>query len=106
MLIVTTDTIAGKKVVKTLGLARGASIRCRHVGIDILSFLRLLVGGEIKGYTKMLAHAREEAIERMCDVAREMGANAIVEMRFSSVEVMSTSAEVIAYGTAAVVKDQ
>ena len=105
MIVTTTSDIAGKKITKTLGLARGASIRCRHIGVDILSILRLLIGGEIKRYTKMIAHAREEAIERMCDVAREMGGNAVVEMRFSSVEVLSTSAEVIAYGTAVVVKD-
>ncbi len=105
MLVTTTNDIAGKKVVKTLGLARGASIRCRHLGVDILAFFRLLIGGEIGRYTKMIAQAREEAIERMCDLAREMGANAVIEMRFSSVEVLSTSAEVIAYGTAVIVKD-
>jgi len=105
MLVTTTSEIAGKRIVKTLGLARGATIRCRHLGHDILAICKLMIGGEIKRYTQMMAQAREEALQRMCDLAEEMGANAVVQVRFTSVGVLSSSAEVMAYGTAVVVKD-
>ena len=81
----TTDKIAGKNIVKTLGVARGSTIRARHLGRDIMAMFKMLAGGEIKSYTEMMAQAREEAIKRMEDVAQEMGANAVVNMRLSSV---------------------
>jgi len=105
MIVATTKEIAGKKIVKTLGVARGSTIRARHLGRDFLAGLKMLIGGEIKSYTQMLAEAREEALERMQAVAKEMGANAIVGMRFSSVMIMSGTAESLAYGTAVVIKD-
>jgi uncharacterized protein YbjQ (UPF0145 family) len=105
MIVTTTSEIPGKRIVKTVGLARGATIRARHLGVDILAICRILIGGEVKRYTQLMAQAREEAIQRMCDLAEEMGANAVVEMRFSSIGIMNTTAEVIAYGTAVVVKD-
>ena len=78
MIIVTTSDITGKTIKKTLGLARGNTIRARHIGHDIMASLKNLVGGEIEDYTKMMAEAREQAIDRMVGEAKELGANAIV----------------------------
>jgi len=100
MIIVTTDQIEGKKIVETLGLVRGSTIRARHVGRDIMAGMRNIVGGEVKDYTVMLAQAREEALQRMIEQAEKMGANAIVGVRFVTSMVMSGAAEMVAYGTA------
>lgn len=100
MIVVTTEQIEGKKIVETLGLVRGSTIRARHVGHDIMAALRNIVGGEIKDYTVMLAQAREEALQRMIEQAEKMGANAIVGARFVTAMVMSGAAEMVAYGTA------
>lgn len=105
MIVTTTSTIAGKKIVRTLGMVRGNTIRARHVGRDILAAFRNLVGGEVSEYTKLYAEAREQAIDRMVEDARELGANAIVEVRFSTAEVMKGAAELMAYGTAVMVED-
>ncbi len=104
MLLSTTESIPGKKVVKHCGLVRGNTIRARHVGKDIVAGLRNLVGGEVVEYTKLLAESREQAIDRMCEEAKKLGANAIVGMRFSTAEVMVHAAEILAYGTAVVVE--
>lgn len=104
MLIVTSDQIEGKKIVQTLGLVKGSSIRARHVGRDIMAGLRSLIGGEIPEYTQMLAQARELAIQRMVTEAEKLGANAIVGVRFTTSMVMSGAAEMLAYGTAVVMK--
>lgn len=104
MMLSNTDSIAGKKVVKTLGIARGNTIRARHVGKDILAGLKTLVGGEIEEYTKLIAEAREQAIDRMVADGREMGANAIINVRFTTSYVMGTASEILAYGTAVVVE--
>jgi len=100
MIVVTTEQIEGKRIVETLGLARGSTIRARHVGHDIMASLRNIVGGEVKDYTVMLAQAREEALQRMIEQAEKMGANAIVGTRFVTSMVMSGAAEMVAYGTA------
>ena len=100
MIVVTTEHIEGKRITETLGLARGNTIRARHMGRDIMAGLRNIVGGEVKEYTVMLAQAREEAIQRMIERAEEMGANAIVGTRFVTSMVMSGAAEMVAYGTA------
>jgi len=105
MLITTQDQIEGKKIIKTLGVARGNTIRARHVGKDIIAALRSIVGGEINEYTKMLAESREQAMDRMIQDARDMGANAIVCMRLTTSPVMQGSAELLAYGTAVVIED-
>ena len=105
MILATTDSIAGKRVVKTLGFVRGNTIRARHIGKDILAGLRILVGGEIHEYTKLMAEAREQAIDRMKDEANELGANAILMVRFSTSEVASNAAEILVYGTAVVLED-
>lgn len=104
MLLSTTDTIVGKKIVKHLGLVRGNTIRARHIGRDILALLRHIVGGEITDYTKMMAESREQALDRMIEKAQELGANAIVQVRFSTSEIMGGASEIMAYGTAVVVE--
>ncbi len=105
MIVVTTDRIEGKQVVKTLGLVRGSTIRARHVGRDIMAGLRNIVGGEITDYTKMLAESREQSLQRMVEQAESMGANAILSTRFVTSMVMSGAAELLAYGTAVVVEE-
>ena len=100
MLLSTQDECANFEITDTLGLVRGNTIRARHVGKDILAGLRTLVGGEILEYTKMLAEAREQAIDRMIDDAERLGANAIVGIRFTTSPVMTGAAELLAYGTA------
>jgi len=104
MLLSTTDEIPGKKIVKHLGLVRGNTIRARNVGQDILAGLRNLVGGEVTEYTKLMAESREQSIDRMIENAQNLGANAIVGLRFSTSEVMMHAAEVLVYGTAIVVE--
>ncbi len=104
MYVATTETIPGKKVVRYLGLVRGNTIRARHIGHDIIAGLRNLVGGEITDYTKMLSESREQAMDRMLEQARALGANAVVGVRFSTSMVMSAAAEILAYGTAVVVE--
>jgi uncharacterized protein YbjQ (UPF0145 family) len=106
MIVTTTGSINGKRIVRTLGIARGNTIRARHVGRDIVAGLRNIVGGEISEYTKLLAEAREQALDRMVEEASSLGANAVVEVRFTTSEVMSGAAELLAYGTAVVVEDE
>lgn len=105
MILTTTAEIKGKRILRTLGIARGNTIRARHVGRDIMASLRTIVGGEVSEYTKLLAEAREQALDRMVEEAHGLGANAVVEIRFSTSEVMSGAAELLAYGTAVVVED-
>jgi uncharacterized protein YbjQ (UPF0145 family) len=104
MLLSTTESIPGKKIVKYLGLVRGNTIRGRHVGKDIVAALRNLVGGEIAEYTKLMAESREQAIDRMSEEAKKLGANAVVGLRFATAEVMAHAAEILVYGTAVVVE--
>jgi uncharacterized protein YbjQ (UPF0145 family) len=104
MLLSTTDTIPGKQIVQCLGLARGNTIRGRHVGRDLLAGLRNLVGGEITEYTKLMAESREQALDRMVEEAKRLGANAVVGLRFSTSEIENHAAEILAYGTAVVVE--
>ena len=104
MIITTSGQVEGKRIIKTVGLAKGSTIRARHVGRDIMAGLRGIVGGEISEYTKMMAEAREEAIQRMIEDAEKKGANAIVSMRFSTSMVMQNAAEVLAYGTGVVLE--
>lgn len=104
MIITTTERIPGKEVTEILGIARGSTVRARNVGRDILSGLKNIVGGEIRAYTDLQAHAREEAMERMIEDAEDMGADAIVNVRLSSSQVMSAASEILAYGTAVRIK--
>ncbi len=105
MLVTTTDDVPGKRVVRVVGLVKGSTVRARHLGRDLVAHLRNLVGGEISEYTKMVAEAREEAVDRMCAMAAANGANAVVGFRFGTSEVMEGAAELLAYGTAVVVTD-
>jgi len=104
MIVVTTDYVPGKKIVKVLGLARGNTIRARHVGHDIAAGLKNLVGGEIRDYTKMMAEAREQAIDRMVADAETMGANAVVNIRITTSMIMQSASEIMVYGTAVVIE--
>ena len=104
MLLSTTDQIVGKKMVRHVGLAKGNTIRARHIGRDIMAILRHIVGGEITDYTKMMAESREQAIDRMIEDAQNMGANAVVKMSFSTSMIMGGASEILAYGTAVVVE--
>lgn len=104
MMIATTDSISDKKIKKTLGVVRGNTIRARHVGKDILAGLKNVFGGEIEEYTKLMAEAREQAIDRMTSSAEEMGANAVINVRFTTSFIMGAASEILAYGTAVIVE--
>jgi len=100
MILTTTDKIVGREVRETLGLVKGNTIRAKHVGKDILAGLRSIVGGEIKEYVEALNDAREQAVKRMIESAEQMGADAIIEVRFTTSQVMAGAAELLVYGTA------
>lgn len=100
MIVVTTQDIPGFQVVKVHGLVRGNTIRARHLGKDITAVLRNLAGGEITEYTKMMAEAREQAIDRMLEEADALGANAVIAVRFQTSMVQAGAAEMLCYGTA------
>jgi uncharacterized protein YbjQ (UPF0145 family) len=106
MIVVSDDKIAGARVVRTLGLVRGNTIRARHVGKDIMAVLRNMVGGEVSEYTKMMAESREQSLDRMVQEAEELGANAVVGTRFMTSMLMQGAAELLAYGTAVIVEDE
>ena len=103
MIITTSEQIEGKKITRTVGLVKGSTIRAKHLGKDIIASLRGLAGGEITEYTRMMAEAREQALQRMVEDAEAKGANAIVGMRFTTSMVMQNAAEILAYGTGVVV---
>jgi uncharacterized protein YbjQ (UPF0145 family) len=105
MLMTTTDEVSGYRIVKCLGLVRGNAVRARGLGHDIIAFFKNLVGGEISDYTKMLAETREQSLDRMCEEAAMLGADAVVAVRFASSEIMSCAAELMAYGTAVQVEE-
>ena len=100
MIIVNTDFIPGREIKEALGIARGSTIRAKHLGKDIVAGLRTLFGGEIKEYTEMLLEARAEAVKRMTRQAEELDADAIVNVRFVTSQVMTGAAELLVYGTA------
>lgn len=100
MIVVTTPDIPGWRITRTLGLVRGNTIRARHVGRDIMAVFRNIAGGEVYEYTKMLAEAREQAIDRMLEDAATLGADAVVGMRFQTSMIMTGAAEMLCYGTA------
>ncbi len=105
MLITSTFDIAEKKIVKTLGLVKGNTIRARHVGRDIMAGLRGIVGGELHEYTKLLAESREQALDRMIEDAEKLGADAVVGVSFSTSVMSQGAAELMAFGTAVVIEE-
>ena len=105
MIVVTTDTVPGKSIVKTLGLVRGNTVRARHIGKDIMAALRNIVGGEVHEYAKLMGESREQALDRMVAEAESLGANAVVATRFTTSMMMGGAAELLAVGTAVVVDD-
>ncbi|ASJ02643.1 hypothetical protein A3L09_04895 [Thermococcus profundus] len=104
--VVTTETIPGYRIVEVKGIARGGIVKATHIGRDIMAVLRNIKGGEVKEYTQMMAEAREEALKRMVLHAKELGANAVVNVRFATSNVGSSVAEVYAYGTAVVIEKE
>jgi uncharacterized protein YbjQ (UPF0145 family) len=100
MLISNTDFIPGKKIVEVLDVARGSTVRARNIGRDIFAGLKNLVGGEISEYTRLMSDAREQAISRMIADGERMGADAIINVRFTTAMVMQGCSEILAYGTA------
>lgn len=104
MIVVTSDTIEGRRVVRTLGLVRGNTIRARHISKDIVAQLRGIVGGEVSEYTKLMAESTEQALDRMVAEARGLGAEAVVSTRFQTSMVMTGASELLAFGTAVVLE--
>lgn len=104
MIITNIETVPGKTIVEHFGLVSGSTIRAKHLGRDLMAGLKNLVGGELKGYTQLLYESRQQAVERMIEQARQLGANAIVNVRFSTSSVAQGAAELYAYGTAVYIK--
>jgi len=105
MIVGTANRVSGKRIVRTLGLVRGNTIRTRHIGKDIMAVFRNIVGGEVAEYTKLLGESREQALDRMVEEATGLGANGIISVRFSTSMIMGAAAELLAYGTAVVLED-
>ncbi len=104
MIITTSPTVAGKEIKQTFGLVKGNTIRARNIGRDIVAVFKNMLGGEIEEYTKLMAEAREQALERMKEEARSLGANGIVNVRFSTSYIMQSAAEILVYGTAVILE--
>ncbi len=105
MMIVTSEAIANKRVVKTIGLVRGNTVRARHIGKDIMAGFRNIIGGEVYEYGKLMAESREQCLDRMTIEATELGANAIIATRFTTSVMMGGAAELLAIGTAVIIED-
>ncbi len=105
MIVVTSPNIVGKEIIETIGLVRGTTVRARHLGKDIQAMFRNIVGGEVHEYTKILAESREHALVRMMEEAKGLGADAIVDTRFSTSNIANGAAEVLVYGTAVRLKE-
>ena len=106
MIVVTSETIPGKRIVRTVGVVRGNTVRARHIGQDIMAGLKNVVGGEVREYGKLIAESREQSIDRMIEHATDLGANASVCVRLTTSVMMAGSAELLAYGTGVVVTDE
>lgn len=100
MIITSTETVPGKKIVEILGIARGSTVRARHIGRDIFAGLKNLVGGEIHEYTRLQAEAREQSMQRMEEDAKRLGADAVVNVRMHTSMIMQGASEILVYGTA------
>lgn len=105
MLLTNLEIVPGKRIQKHFGLVQGSSVRAKHIGRDFMASLKNIFGGELKGYTELLQESRQEAVDRMVEQARAVGANAVLNIRFSTSSVAAGAAELFAYGTA-VILDQ
>ncbi len=103
LIITNLETVPGRQISRHLGLVQGNTVRSKHVGRDIMAGLKNIVGGELKGYTELLSDARNEATDRMIEAARAMGANAVINVRYSTSSVTSGASELYVYGTAVIV---
>ncbi|UTW47402.1 YbjQ family protein [Bacterioplanoides sp. SCSIO 12839] len=106
MLISNMEVVPGKKITQHLGLVQGSTVRAKHAGRDIMAGLKNIFGGELKGYTELLSESRDEAIERLKEQAQAIGANAIVNVRFSTSSIAAGASEIFVYGTAVIVEDR
>jgi len=104
MITTTTDFIPNKEIIEILGVARGSTVRARNFGSDFMAGLKNLVGGEVSEYTKLQAHSREQALKRMLDDAEQLGADAVINIRFTTSMIMQGMSEILAYGTAVKIK--
>ena len=104
MILSNTEEVPGRRITQFFGVVSGSTVRAKHIGRDFMAGLKNIVGGELKGYTELLHEAREEALERMQQQAQSLGANAVVNVRFSTSSVAQGAAELFAYGTAVVVE--
>jgi uncharacterized protein YbjQ (UPF0145 family) len=105
MILVTTESVPGRRTLRTLGIVKGNTVRACHIGDDLMAFLKNLVGGEMAEYTEVIAKSREQAMDRMTEEARALEANAIVGIRFETSHITQGAAEIMAYGTAVVVEE-
>ena len=105
-MVTTTHLCPGKRICKVLGLVQGSSIRARHVGKDLTAAFKNITGGEVTEYTKLMAESREQALDRMRESAAQLGANAVIGVRFVTTSVMQHASELLAYGTAVIMEDE
>ncbi len=106
MIVTNIEQVPGKRVARHLGLVNGNTVRAKHVGRDIMAGFKNLVGGELKGYTELLTESRNTALDRMVQEAQALGANAVLNVRFSTSTISQGAAELMAYGTAVVLEDE
>jgi len=106
MLISNMEVVPGKKITAHLGLVQGSTVRAKHAGRDIMAGLKNIFGGELKGYTELLSESRDEAVERLQQQAQALGANAVVNVRFSTSSIAAGASEIFVYGTAVIVEDR
>ena len=106
MIIMTTSEIPGKEVSEVLGIVRGNTVRARNIGRDIMAVIKNMIGGEIEEYTKLLAEARDQALDRMEQQAESIGADAVINVRFATSFIMTSAAEMLAYGTAVKIRSK
>jgi uncharacterized protein YbjQ (UPF0145 family) len=106
MILTTTDSIPGKRILKILGLVKGNTIRARHVGMDLTAAFKNITGGEIIEYTKLMAESREQCLDRLREEVVKIGGNAVIGLRFMTTSMMQNAAELLVYGTAVIVEDE
>lgn len=105
MLISNMETVPGKRIVNHLGMVQGSTVRAKHAGKDIMAGFKNIFGGELKGYTELLSESRDEAIQRLCEQATELGADAVINVRFSTSSIAAGASEIFVYGTAVSLED-